>query len=318
MTGLRQRIKDRRPIDHHEGASGAPLERALLDDGTRLILKTIDPKHDLSVAIEPTGIVREIALWQSGVLDRLPPGISHAIMDTWEEDEGEVIAMRDLGRSMLGWHSQLDRAEVRGIFAAATAMHRAMRDEVCGVCMPFEQWATIFSHRVMQPLANHENGLPRGVLVGWHRFASLVPAEVADLVFRIHDDPGIVAGPLAADGLTMIHGDLWVNNVALEAGHVTLIDWALAARAAPILEFVSFLAGCADQVDATHDEIVEDMRQVMGADFPGEALHAALVIGLVQMGWNMALQVTEHEGRRAAESLEWWVAQARGAIDRGL
>jgi RNA polymerase sigma factor (sigma-70 family) len=59
--------------------SGAKLERVVLADGSTLVVKRISQEYDLAMKLtHDTG--RAAQLWVSGVLDRLPPVIDHAIL----------------------------------------------------------------------------------------------------------------------------------------------------------------------------------------------------------------------------------------------
>ena len=51
-------------------------------------------------------------------------------------------------------------------------------------------------------------------------------------------------------------------------------------------------------------------------------MHLALFLGLVELGWDKALNITENEDRLVREreqmDLAWWVTEARRTIDLGL
>src|SRR6187200_795998 len=93
---------ERHTLCDHDGRSGAGIERIRLADGTRLVLKRSAPASDLTLQL--TGNVdRERALWEHGTLDRLPPTVSHAIIDIWDEDGTTCTLMRDVGEYVPGW-----------------------------------------------------------------------------------------------------------------------------------------------------------------------------------------------------------------------
>src|SRR5262249_2757552 len=72
----RDRAPGREPLDGHDGRSGAVLERVVLDDGTKLVVKTAAPGADLpGAATNDPG--RELWLWSSGILGQLPAGVGH-------------------------------------------------------------------------------------------------------------------------------------------------------------------------------------------------------------------------------------------------
>ena len=135
---------------------------------------------------------------------------------------------------------------------------------------------------------------------------------------RIHANPRTLTGPLLQLGpATLLHGDYWTPNLAIEDGRVIAIDWGLATLGPPVLEFVSFLVGCSTQVDATHEELLDDLRDILG---PGHEalLRIGVVFGVVEMGWNLAWQLTRHPSPQATTEFDWWVQAAQADIHSGL
>lgn len=243
--GLRDRIVTRIPLDDNDGASGATLERARLDDGTGLILKTFDPARDLTMLIPGRTVPLDVELWRAGVLDRLPSEIGHAVRDAWREDGRWVVAMTDVGAHLLSYESRLGRDGGRRLLRAARALHAAFRGQPLPGLWPTTERIALFAPRVMTRGEHGENPLPAWCLAGWRQFDALVPAEVRDLVHRVHADPAVLAAPLTArSGVTLLHGDYWTPNLAPEPDRVVAIDWALATLGPPVLEYASFLVGC--------------------------------------------------------------------------
>lgn len=317
-VSLRSRIVERRPILEHEGASGAVLERAVLDDGSSLVLKTLDSASDLSLVIAGRVIPVDVELWRSGILDLLPAGLGHAVLGAWTEEDRWVLAMRDLSGSLLSYESRLTRDQYRTLIAAGAAMHAALRGVAVDGLWPVEARVSLFSPRVMAPYAHAANPLPGWCLDGWQAWTDVAPADVRQLVDLIHADPQRLTRPLRQLGpTTLLHGDYWTPNLALEDGRVIAIDWGLATIGPPVLEFVSFLVGCSTQVDATHEELLEDLRDLLG---PGHEtlLRIGLVFGVVEMGWNLAWQLTRHPSPIATTEFDWWVQAAREAAQSGV
>ena len=135
--------------------------------------------------------------------------------------------------------------------------------------------------------------------------------------------PTRLSRPLATRPGTLIHGDLWLVNVALDRptrSPSSTGTWPPGRR--PALEFALFLDGNSSQVDATRDEIVDDFRALWGDDLDEVGLRLALFAGLTELGWNKALDAVEHPDpavrARERADLDWWVGQARHALDLGL
>ncbi|MFZ1410744.1 MAG: phosphotransferase [Micropruina sp.] len=312
-----RRIVERRPIPQHEGASGAVLESAVLDDGSQLVLKTFDPDRDLSMVLAGRAVPTDVELWQSGILDRLPPQLGHAVRGAWQEDGRWVLAMHDLSGTLLSYESRLTREAYRTVIGAAAALHASSSDIKVDSLWSAEARVSLFAPRVMSPHEHGENPLPGWCLQGWAAWAELAPADVRALVDRIHADPRILTRPLRRLGpMALLHGDFWTPNLALDEGRVVAIDWALATIGPPVLEYVSFLVGCSGQVEATRDDLVSDLRDLLG---PGqeELLQVGLVFGVVELGWNLAWQLAHHPSPQTSAEFDWWVHAARAAANAG-
>lgn len=322
LAALLDRVVERAPLDGHAGRSGAHLERVVLDDGTHLVVKRTSPGADLVMRVTGTAVSRECRLWQAGGLDGLPHGIGHAVLGAWPDGEETVIVMRDLGSAVVGPDRRLSRRSWRGVLQAVTRLHRHWRTPPQDVHCPLRDRISIFAPWRMAPEVGGTNTLPGTVLRGWERFAEQVATDVAAEVFAVHDHPERLSDALASCACTGIHGDLWLVNLALEPQQVTLLDWDLTTIAPPALEWAYFLTGNASRVDASRDELVDDVRSASGEHHDEAALRLSLFAGLVELGWNKAFDATGHPEAavraRERSDLDWWVAQARRTLELGL
>lgn len=121
---------------------------------------------------------------------------------------------------------------------------------------------------------------------------------------------------------TLTHGDLWLVNVALEPDQVVLLDWGIATEAPAVIDFASFLIGNASSVGASREEVIADFRLAEGPMVSDASMRLGFLVGLVELGWNEALDIVEHPDpdKRAHEhaELDWWMSAARPALDRDL
>jgi hypothetical protein len=308
-------------ISGHEGKSGAGLERVRLADGRALIVKRIEPGTDFTV--EATGGMpgREFLLWQAGVLDRLPEGVEHALVDAWVEDETTVLVMRDLGDAMLTWNDRLDADRARWVMERTAALHRTFLGAPPPDVVPLQQALTLFAPATARPLAEQGIELMRLVLHGWELFAEEVPADVADAVFALLDDVTPLRRALEAGPVTMTHGDLATVNMAIEGDTLVLIDWAMPTAAPGAFDAARFIAGCASVVDLSREGLLAAYRDAAGPAYDERCERLALLTGTLWLGWNKALDAVEHPDAetRAREraDLDWWVRQARTALEEG-
>lgn len=312
---------ERSPIDGHDGRSGARLDRVRLADGTRLVVKRAGAGTDLAMRLSGDTEGRELCLWATGALDRLPAGVAHAIVGGWREGGAVVTVMRDLGDAVLVWDTPVGREDCRRILAAAASLHAAFAGSPpAGLC-PLATRLSLFAPAGLLSLGGGHHPLADLALRGWERFADLVPADVADAVAGVHADPGPLAGALAARGSTLAHGDLWLVNVALEPDRVVLLDWNLATEGPGAIDVATFLMG-ASALEVAPDDLLHEARRAAGDDHDELALRLALLAAVADLGWNKALDAAGHPDpairAREAAGLSWWVAQARRTLELGL
>ncbi|MGW1347039.1 phosphotransferase [Kribbella sp. NPDC002412] len=313
MSTILDRVVERTVLDDHDGRSGARLERVRLDDGTRLVVKYADPSADLTVALTG-GVDRERLLWSSGVLDRLPAGLGHAIVAVGDENGTTVTVMRDLGDAVPGWKRTLTAGECSRILVALNNLHGAFLGEApAGLC-PLETRLTLLSPRVA---GSHPGELPRLILRGWEHFADLVDPSVVDAVFALHANPAPLATALRRGGTTLLHADLWPVNLALLPDEIIFLDWALATEGPPALDLAIFLSGSAAHIAPTRESLITHFRALNGR-VSGADVDVALLAGLLDLAWNKALDATDHEDpqirTREHADLMWWVTHGRAGL----
>lgn len=311
---------ERSVVSGHEGKSGAGLERVRLADGRALVVKRVVPDEDLTLDLAGGGPALEYVVWSTGLLDRLPPGVGHAVVDAWLEGETTYIVMRDLGDAVLTWQDRLDRPRAFWVMERLAELHRAYLDDPPTGLAPLDHLLDIFApHRVA---AGAEAGIELMALArrGWEMFADRVPADVAGPVFTLLEDITPVADALGLGPVTLCHGDAATVNMAREGERLVLLDWAMPARGPGAIDVARFLAGCASVVEPSREEMIEAYRRAAGPAYDERSMRLALLSGLLWLGWNKALDATEHPDpaiRRQEEAdLDWWVRQARTTLER--
>ena len=308
-------------ISGHEGKSGAGLERVHLSDGRSLVVKTVDPYADFTVAATSGPPGAEYLLWREGVFDRLPAGVSSALVDAWVEGDHTVLVMRDLGDTVCTWSRRLTARETVWVMERTADLHRAFLGDVPSNVVPLDRMLALFAPSTMRPLADAGIELMSVALRGWELFADQVPADVREPVFSLLEDITPLASALERGPLTMTHGDLATVNMAFEDDTLVLLDWAMPTSAPGALDVARFLAGCASVVDLSRDEVLEAYRRAAGPAYDARSTELALLAGLVWLGWNKALDAVEHPDptirARERADLDWWVGRARAALESG-
>ncbi len=139
----------------HEGKSGAGLEKVWLADGRALVVKRVTRESDFTLALTGGTVARECLLWHSGVLNRLPPGVTHAILDAWVEEDGtSVIVMRDLGAAVLTWDDRLSVATTHRVVERVAALHREFLDSPPQGLAPLRRVLELFAPQRIARLAD--------------------------------------------------------------------------------------------------------------------------------------------------------------------
>jgi hypothetical protein len=308
------------PLEGHDGRSGARIERAELEDGRTVIVKRTDAGRDIAMTVSDDSTGRERRLWADGVLDRLPPGVGHAVLAAgWQEDE-LVTCMLDLGERVLTWNDRLSPSELERLFGALAAMHGTFEGDTPEGLWDLEGRLGMLSPRRVRDLPEHHD-LRSAVMRGWERFGDLVRDDVARPVFSALEDPTQLVTTFRRAPATLMHADAWLVNVALCPETVVLLDWNLATAGPGLLDAVMFAFGCASHVDLPREGVVAAARRWCGGDVDDQLWQAALFWALCDMGWNKALDAADHPDQAqrayAGAELDWWVARAASALDAG-
>jgi hypothetical protein len=326
---------DRVPVND-DGRSGAKLERVILADGSRVVVKCFDPSVDLVMRLTGDTRGREVDFFRRGILDRLPATVLHPIIDGWYDDDGRgVLVMRDLGEAVLNWKSVVTRGQAGTMFRAIADLHASFAGSAPEGLTPLGSVVGIFEPRRIRSYAGE--ALVDHALRGWEYWPEVAPGEVGERVLGLAQDPAPLVAAFRALPATLLHGDLATVNMAFEPGRpgcLTLIDWGLAAAGPGELDIGRLLAGCAHvfgplggrvegaPIVARLDDLVALQREAAGPAYDDSALRLGLLAGLIWLGWNKALDIVEHPDPMVRErervALTWWLHQAELAFETGL
>ena len=302
-----------------DGKSGTPIERLLFPDGTTVVVKHIRPFGDwIMRATHDAG--RAVALWDQGILDVVPSVIDHAVIGVVAVPDGWTLVMRDVEHSLIPSGRTLTREESRRIIAAVHALHTRFADANLAGLAPLADRYTVLGPQTAKRERDGPDAVPKLVERGWALFADRVPRDVAGPIRSLLDDATALVTALTRHHQTLVHGDLKVPNLGLGDGRVVLLDWGtMTGMAPPAVDWAWYLAISAGRIAARRADILDDIRVAEGEAHDPVALSLSLLGGLLQLGWNKALDAFEHPdpGVRAQErrDLEWWVATAREVLD---
>ncbi len=324
---------ERGPVND-DGRSGATLERLLLADGSRVVVKRFDPSVDLVMRLSGDDRGREVELHQRGTLDRLPRRVLHPVIGGWYDDDGlGVLVMRDLGEAVLGWESIVTEEQARTMFSAIAELHAAFLGDAPDGLTPLASVLHLFEPARLSAYAGE--GLADVALRGWEYWPEVTGGEVADRVLALALDTAPLTAACLELPTTLLHGDLATVNMAFEPsrpGCLTLIDWGLATAGPAEVDLGRLLAGCAhlfgpapmdgEAVVTRLDELLALHREVTGPAYDENALRLGLLAGITWLGWNKVLDIVEHPDPAVRErervALLWWLHQAELALETGL
>lgn len=307
----------RRPLSH-AGDSGAVLETARLGDGTKVVIKHIRSSHDwIMRATHDQG--REAQLWLSGHLRELD-GIYYPVLAAGPEEDGWVIALRDVSRDLVPLGKTVSRDEAVRLLAGADSLHRAFEGCEVGGLSSLADRTYVFSPALARAEREGIDRYPKVIGLGWERFAEVVPRELGDIVLHLVEDPSPLVRELEKAPLTLIHGDYNHGNIGIgKDGRVVMIDLAMASQAPPEVELTWYLNISAPYVDASTEELIADWRRIRGDDFDPSRLRLALLYEVVMSGYGWAYVShwspnPERRAQKAAE-LEWWLRRSADALE---
>ena len=296
------------------GKSGSALERGWLDDGSTVVIKHADARHDwIMQATEDDG--RVAGLWADGLFDRLPGSIEHATIEVERSPGGAVVAMRDVSAQL--FDDAPPSSTSRSIVLTAIAeMHSTAAAEQGAQLCRLSDYLAFLSPKVCGRFAA-DHLVPRLAIEGWGRFRDLVDADVVALIDSVHADPGVLAAALLERPSTVVHGDLKFANLGVDDERAVVLDWGtLTTWAPPAVDFAWFLAINAAATGLGNDELLDEVRAAQGATYDQKAEPLALVGALAQLGWEKALGATSDDAavaERESAGLAWWSAAVRAA-----
>lgn len=312
IDDLLDAASSRAPWFPEDTKSGARFERVTIE-GEGFILKYQDIRDDwIMRATGDTG-ERYVRLWTSGLLDRMPAVIDHAVVAASVDDGVGRILLRDVGPQLLepgapfspGLHAQfIDH------MAALHATFWGWKDDV-GLTTLRQRYLA-FSPDVARAEAAMGSGaiVPPFMAKGWPLLAGAAP-ELASVVMPLLGEPAPLIDAISALPHTLVHGDWKAANIGSHAdGRSVLLDFGeLPGEASPLADLAWYLALNADLLPESKDATIERYRAALEANGIGttdwweRAVCLEMLATMVQFGWEKALG-------GASPELAWWETKA--------
>ena len=306
---------DREVLVDGAGKSGARLERVTIG-GQRYVVKHLSLADDwtMRAAGELGGATS--ALWQRGLLARLPDCINQPIVavTNGRTTSGDtVLLMHDVGEWLVPVSDDLIPLDQQLRFLDhMAAMHAEFWDggdeiEVVPAMhryLELSPWTAAVEEALGSP-----HLVPRLVGEGWRLLADVAPAAAA-VVTPLAWNPGPLVEALARTPQTFVHGNWKLDNLGTDPdGRTILLDWELPGRGAALSDVAWYLAiNCRRLPQSKEAALISYRADLERHDVDTEPwwdrqLALCLLGGLVQFGWEKALGGYDDE-------LAWWEAKA--------
>ncbi len=306
--------------------SGSELAAVETDAG-RFILKRLSTTWDYFMRVSDDRHGREAALWTTGLLDRLPPEMTHAYLAAARDGDGWTILMRDVATTFLP-RGPISRANHERVIEALAAMHTAYWDLAPDplLCDPWHHYHVVSPDAARTDPGEH--GMLNDIILdGWEKLATLLDPGVARQALALANDPAPLVAALATLPQTLAHADARPANIGIEDGRVLLIDWALAGRDVAGLDIVWFVAGSGTRSPMSRAGSLARYERALGSRLGDRFDPAAwatirdlsLLGGLLRHGW-IAARVAFSGDPATAEAgradVAWWERAARAGLAR--
>ncbi|MEW5957703.1 MAG: hypothetical protein AB1801_08275 [Chloroflexota bacterium] len=325
---------DSRPLDAFYNKSGSRLLAVETNGGRgpRYILKRVSLAWDWQMRATGDCCCRSVGLWQHGIFDRLPPEIDPVVVACARDGDGWAILMRDVGRFMLPY-APIKKLHNEIFLEAMAALHAAFLNDPAltnpdlNLCDSGHVY-TIFGPETGRRELGRGDEVPKRILEGWELVKTKLPADVAEVVLALVNDPRPLGAALSRYPFTLVHGDWRHANQGLSRiqgrPRAILLDWQLAAVVAPAVDLARYLGTNSALLPVSKEaclacyrrRLARRLGEAFGENWWQPQLELSLLGGFVQDGWAIVLkaatwEITAHQRDHWQADLHWWAEQVR-------
>ena len=318
------RASARQSIHPDDGKSSAVFE-SITVDGTAYFVKRLSRSADWVMRASGDHVHRPYLVWQAGIMDRAPACIDHTVVAMDLEGTGDdavlTMLMNDVGGFLVpSGNTVVPPGQHAGFIAHMAALAAAFWDwdDDIGLTTMAQRLRIFAPDNIATELTAAELPGPiAAAAAGWTALPERSPllARVAQLV---HDQPGMVTGPLAATPRTFVHGDWKMGNLGTHPdGRTILLDWALPGSGPACWDLCWYLALNRARLPEPKEAVIARFQtelETRGISTDGwwqPQLDLCMIGIMATFGWEKALG--------ASSELKWWEdAVARGAARCGI
>jgi hypothetical protein len=302
--------------------------------GPRFVVKLSSPACDWIVRGTADCHGREVLVWTTGLLDQLPPEITHPVIACARDEEGWAILMHDVSDQLIPdplGASPINVADHRRYLDALAALHAdfwgrsEIVDPALGYCSPWHRYM-VFSPATGEREAAHPNEDICLIREGWPLFLALTAPDVAALLRKLLADPTPLCTAMARYPQTVLHGDPRCANIGIAPSprpRVVLLDWHFVGPGVPAVDLAWYLASLRSRAPVPNESIIswyrERLAQRLGSRFEEQwwlpQLELSLLGEVVRRGWVLGWLAAHHPNASlrewARQSVGWWSERAR-------
>lgn len=312
-------LESRRPFKTSDSLSGSRFE-SVRRDGEPMILKYVCVDDDWIMRASGDVHCRQLTLFESGVLDRLPANLDHATVAvapyvSEAGHRGGAFLMKDVApRLVPPGHDAIDLDTHLRFIDHMSELHAAY-------------WTLPRIHELF-PLMHHfvlltptmaalerqrgsTDPVPSAVFDGWSLLEARWP-QAARVLGELLRDPGPLVTALARTPSTFIHADWKFGNLGEHAdGRTILLDWDRSGYAPATLDLAWYLGVNCDRLPQSKEETIASYRSALSAhgiatdQWWEPQLAVTLLAAFLMLAWSKTDQ---------PEEFGWW--QER--LDEGL
>ena len=295
-----------------------------------LVMKTIDRATGWVSVATRDDVDRELATWESGLLDLLPAEMGYAVVSGARFPGGSSLLMRNLVSSFItddavthDWHN--------GVLRSLAAMHAAycrhpVLDKPGLKLCALEQLMGHLSPAVVPDL---ERAVPDHFIIGlitegWSALPALVGDGLTNELLSLAVDPGPVSRFFVGHPRTLVHGDVRPANVAFDGRRVTLVDWARPTAGPPGIDLVYYLLMAPPSQSVSPDIVADGYRSMLADSLGGDvsmswwADHLDVcftavfaMMAAIQVNYELEDATDDHP---AHAGIEWWAERAKPGL----
>jgi len=303
---------ERAELTDAPGKSGASLERLVID-GQDYVLKHLDRSGDWTMRASGYLPGAPLALWERGILGRLPRCLNQPIVAATPEPGGCALLMHDVAPWLVPATDEAITPDQHARFLRhMAALHAEFWD--CGP--EFDIVPVMHRYLELSPWTAEAEAatgsphlVPKLVAQGWPLLAEVAPAAAA-VVTPLAHDPGPLVAALATTPQTFVHSNWKLDNLGTDdEGRTILLDWEQPGRGAPLSDLAWYLAINCRRLPQSKEDSIAAYREALeahGVDTTlwwDRQLALCLLGALVQFGWEKAFGGYDEE-------LAWWETKA--------